>query len=175
MKCLKKYDWVKIPRDEIPYSAKGILIYFLRLVSRAAFRKGFACYCGYRNAVEVGSWVGGIVGLKSILGVKSRREVLEIMDELQVLGYITYTLDPDTKILTYRITDWVLECSGKECPDGNVYTTPRYGFICMPRNITERLVERGHKFGEADAWLDLWCHTVFRDKGNAFSFLAPAI
>ena len=55
MKCLKKYDWVKIPRDEIPYSAKGILIYFLRLVSRTAFRKGFACYCGYRNAVEVGS------------------------------------------------------------------------------------------------------------------------
>ena len=175
MKCLAKFNWVKILRDEIPYDAKGLLIYFLRLVSRAAFRKGFACYCGYRNAVEVGSWVGGIVGLKSILGVKSRREVLEIMDELQMLGYITYTLDPDTKILTYRITDWVLECSGKECPDGNVYTTPRYGFICMPRNITERLVEKVHKFGEADAWLDLWCHTVYRDKGNAFSFLAPAV
>ena len=36
-------------------------------------------------------------------------------------------------------------------------------------------MEKGHKFGEADAWLDLWCHTVYRDKGNAFSFLAPAI
>ena len=57
MKCLKKFNWVKILRDELPYHAKGILIYFLRLVSRAAFRKGFACYCGYRNAVEVGSWV----------------------------------------------------------------------------------------------------------------------
>ena len=30
-------------------------------------------------------------------------------------------------------------------------------------------------FGEADAWLDLWCHTVFRDYGNAFSFLGPAV
>ena len=58
MKCLAKFNWVKILRDEIPYDAKGLLIYFLRLVSRAAFRKGFACYCGYRNAVEVGSWVG---------------------------------------------------------------------------------------------------------------------
>ncbi|MBQ4641144.1 MAG: hypothetical protein IJB47_00805, partial [Oscillospiraceae bacterium] len=105
MKCLKKYDWVKISRDEIPHCAKGILLYFLRLVSRAAFRGGFACYCGYKNAVEVGTWVGGVVGLKSILGVKSRREALEIMDELQMLGYITYTLEPDTKILTYRITD----------------------------------------------------------------------
>ena len=175
MKCLEKFNWVKILRDEIPHHAKGLLIYFLRLVSRAAFRKGFACYCGYRNAVEIGSWVGGIVGLKSILEVKNRQEAIEIMDELQMLGYITYTLELDTKILTYRITDWIVECSGKECPDGNVYTTPKYGFICMPRNITERLVEKGHKFGEADAWLDLWCHTVFRDKGNAFSFLAPAI
>ena len=175
MKCLRKFNWVKILRDEIPHHAKGLLIYFLRLVSRVAFRKGFAYYCGYRNAVEIGSWVGGIVGLKSILEVKNRQEAIEIMDKLQMLGYITYTLELDTKILTYRITDWIVECSGKECPDGNVYTTPRYGFVCMPRNITERLVEKGHKFGEADAWLDLWCHTVFRDKGNAFSFLAPAI
>ena len=176
MKCLRKWDWLKIPRKEIPLHGKGVMLYFLRLASRAAFRKGTARYCGYTNAVEVGSWVGGMVGLKSILEVKNRRDALKIMDELQMLGYITYTLEPDTKILTYRITDWVIECSGAECAeDDNVYTTPKYGFLCMPRNITERLVEKGHKFGEADAWLDLWCHTVFRDKGNAFSFLAPAV
>jgi hypothetical protein len=45
----------------------------------------------------------------------------------------------------------------------------------MPRDITERLAQQGIVFGEADAWLDLWCHTVFRDYGNAFSFLAPAV
>ena len=174
MKCLNKFKWVKVPRDEIP-DDKGILIYYLRLASRAAFRKGFARYCGHKNTVDAGTWVGGVVGLKSILQVKSRRKTLEIMDELQTLGYITYTIEPGTRKLTYCITDWVIECSGADCPDGNVYTTPRYGFLCMPRNITERLVEKGHTFGEADAWLDLWCHTVFRDKGNAFSFLAPAI
>lgn len=174
MKCLSKYKWVKVPRDEIPDDT-GILIYYLRLASRVAFRKGFSQYCGHKNAVEAGSWAGGIVGLKSILKAKSRRETLEIMDELKMLGYIDYTIDPSTKKLTYSITDWVIKCSGKECPNGNVYTTPKYGFLCMPRNITERLVEKGHIFGEADAWLDLWCHTVFRDKGNAFSFLAPAI
>ena len=176
MKCLKKYTWVKVPRGEIPFHAKGILIYYMRLASRAAFRKGTARYCGHTNAVEVGSWVGGMVGLKSILEVKKRRDALEIMDELQMLGYITYTLEPGTKILTYKITDWVIKCSGKACSEGeNIYTTPKYGFLCMPRIITERLVEKGHKFGEADAWLDLWCHTVYRDKGNAFSFLAPAV
>ena len=55
------------------------------------------------------------------------------------------------------------------------YATDGYGFLCIPRNITERLVEKGHVFEETDAWLDLWCHTVFRDYGNVFSFLAPAV
>ena len=94
MKCLKKYTWVKVPRGEIPFHAKGILIYYMRLASCVAFRKGTARYCGHTNAVEVGSWVGGMVGLKSILEVKKRRDALEIMDELQMLGYITYTLEP---------------------------------------------------------------------------------
>ena len=44
----------------------------------------------------------------------------------------------------------------------------------MPRNITERLVGK-RTFEEADAWLDLWCHTTYGDYGNAFSFLGPAI
>ena len=46
--------------------------------------------------------------------------------------------------------------------DGAVYATPGYGFLCMPRDITERLAEQGYKFDVADAWLDLWC---LRDYG----------
>ena len=173
-KCLLKFKWVPVPREEI-LERKGLLGYWLKLASRAAFRKGTSTYCGYENAVEPGMWVGGIVGLKSILGVRNREKALRIMEELQKLGYITYTLEPGTKILTYRVTDWVLKCSGAECCDGVVYTTDGYGFLCMPRNITERLAEQGRVFEESDAWLDLWCHTVWRDYGNAFSFEAPAI
>ena len=50
-------------------------IFYLRLRQQdlikwgAAFRKGVASYCGYENAVEPGMWAGGVVGLKSILGV----------------------------------------------------------------------------------------------------------
>ena len=99
----------------------------------------------------------------------------QILDQLQALGYLTYTLDPETRLLTYRITDWVMEYTGKECMDGAVYATPGHGFLCMPRDITERLAEKNYEFDEADAWLDLWCHTVFRDYGNAFSFLSPVI
>lgn len=174
MKCLRKFKWVKLPRD-YPDMGKGLMSYWAKLASRAAFRKGSAKYCGYHNPVTPGMWAGGIVGLKSILGVKSRSQALRVMDQLESLGYIQYSLDPQTKKLTYEITDWVIQCSGSECSTGAVYATCGYGFLCLPRNITERLVESGKVFDEADAWLDLWCHTAFEDHGNAFSFLAPAV
>ena len=174
MKCLRKYQWVKLPRD-YPDMGKGLLSYWARLASRAAFRKGNAKYCGYINAVEPGMWAGGVVGLKSILGVKSRSQALQVLQELTDMGYLRFSLDCSTKKLTYEITDWVIKCSGAECLSGAVYATQGYGFLCLPRNITERLVAKGMTFGEADAWLDLWCHTTFEDFGNAFSFLAPAV
>ncbi len=174
MKCLLKYKWVKLPRNQMP-SDKGIMRHWARLASRAAFRKGNASYCGYSNPVQPGMWAGGIVGVKSILGVRTRQQAFDVLDELNELGYLTYTLDKETKKLTYQITDWVLKCSGEECMDGAVYATEGYGFLCMPRNITQRLIDKDRKFGEADAWLDLWCHTTYEDYGNAFSFLAPVV
>lgn len=70
MKCLNKFKWVKVPRDEIP-DDKGILIYYLRLASRAAFRSGFARYCGHRNAVSAGTWAGGVLVSKVFCRLKA--------------------------------------------------------------------------------------------------------
>ena len=69
MKCLRKYQWVKLPRD-IPDMGKGLMAYWAMLAFRAAFRKGNASYCGHSNPVAPGMWAGGVVGLKSILGVR---------------------------------------------------------------------------------------------------------
>lgn len=174
MKCLRRYKWVKLPRNCLP-TGKGVMGHWARLAARAAFRKGNGIYCGHINPVEPGMWAGGMVGLKSILDVKRRSVALETLVQLQELGYVSYTLDAKTKKLTYKLNDWVLKCSGAECLNGVVHTTDGYGFLCLPRNITERLVEQNYVFGEADAWLDLWCHTIFRDAGNAFSYFAPVI
>ncbi|MFT3951748.1 MAG: hypothetical protein QM689_07405 [Oscillospiraceae bacterium] len=174
MKCLLRYQWVKLPRARLP-QGKGLMGFWTRLASRAAFRKGHASYCGYRNDVTPGTWAGGMVGLKSILGVKSRAQALTVMDSLQKLGYIGYTLDPQTKKLTYTICDWVVKCSGAECSDGTVYATDGYGFLCLPRSITQRLADKQYQFEESDAWLDLWCHTVWQDPCNSFSYQAPAV
>lgn len=174
MKCLWYYEWVKLPRNVLP-EGRGILGFYAKLASRAAFRKGVALYCGHRNVVVPGMWSGGIVGIKSILGVKTRQQAFDILEELQGLGYIRYTIDVETKKLSYQILDWVQKCSGAPCMKGTSYTTEGYGFLCLPRNITERLAERNHIFEEADSWLDLWCHTVTEEPNNAFSFLEPAV
>ena len=51
MKCLMKYQWVKLPRNHLP-EGKGIMNAWAKLASRAAFRKGQASYCGHINAVS---------------------------------------------------------------------------------------------------------------------------
>lgn len=70
MKCLLQYEWVKLLRSRLP-EGKGILGDWARLASRAAFCKGQALYCGHSNDVCPGMWVGGVVGLKSILGKRT--------------------------------------------------------------------------------------------------------
>lgn len=176
MKCLFKYQWVKLPRNQLP-SGKGIMGAWARLASRAAFRNGQATYCGHINEVKKGSWAGGVVGLKSILGIKNRQKAMDTLTTLSELGYVSHELDPNTKKLTYQINDWVFRCSGAACMNETdaVYATPGYGFLCLPRNITDRLVKQHYCFEEADAWLDLWCHTVWQDPRNAFSHTAPAV
>ena len=176
MKCLLKYQWVKLPRNHLP-PGKGIMGSWARLASRAAFRNGQAIYCGHINHVTLGTWAGGVVGLKSILGIKKRQLALDTMDRLAELGYVSCELNPKTKKLTYQIKDWVVACSGAPCMgEGEaVYATTGYGFLCLPRDITQRLVDQHHQFHEADAWLDVWCHTVWQDPNNAFSHTAPCV
>lgn len=174
MHCPMKFEWVKLLRSRLP-EGKGIMGAWAKLASRAAFRKGQVRYCGYTNEVVPGMWAGGIVGLKSILGIKNRVKALRVLKILSGFGYIDYSLDSTTKKLTYSIKDWVVKCSGEECSESNVYTTEGFGFLCLPRDITERLAQSDYIFEEGDAWLDLWCHTVYEDRGNAFSFFAPAV
>ena len=175
MKCLLRYQWVKLPRNQLP-PGKGIMGAWARLASRAAFRSGQAVYCGHINRVSTGEWAGGIVGLKTILGTSRRQKALDTLDRLGKLGYIDYALEARTKKLAYRMKDWVLECSGAPCMgQETVYATDGYGFLCLPRNITQRLVRAHYQFDEADAWLDLWCHTVYQEPGNTFSHMAPTV
>ena len=54
MKCLLKYQWVKLPRSQMP-QGKGVMGAWARLASRAAFRNGQARYYKYINQITIGS------------------------------------------------------------------------------------------------------------------------
>ena len=89
MKCLRKFKWVMLLREGIP-AGKGIMGVWMRLASRAAYRKGKGRYCGYENDVTPGMWAGGVVGLKSILGVRRRAHAMFQLSRLEELGYVEY-------------------------------------------------------------------------------------
>lgn len=80
-----------------------------------------------------------MAGFKRILGLKSRQSVLDVMNKLMDLGFIIYTIDPDTKKLEYFLNDWIENCSGEACLEVTAYAIDQCGFICLPRNITDRL------------------------------------
>lgn len=119
MKCLLCYEWVKLPRDNLPVG-KGVMGTWAKLASRVAYRKGTAKYYGYENEVNAGMWAGGVVGLKSILGIKNRTKVLAKLDELVRLRLVSYTLDEKTKKLELTLPDWVHNCDGGECMANSV-------------------------------------------------------
>ena len=131
MKCLLRYNWVKLPRASIP-QGKGVMGHWAKLATRAAYRPGKARYCGHLNNVAAGAWAGGIVGLKSILGIKGRAKALAVMEHLTEMGFLSYRLDSDTKKPTYSVTDLVSLCSGQECPGQPIYTINDHGFLCIP-------------------------------------------
>lgn len=87
MQCLQKYQWVKLPRCHLP-EGKGIMSKGKAGIPRGIPWKGTVTYCGHRNPVAPGMWSGGIVGLKSILGLRSRVKALETLQVLSDLGYV---------------------------------------------------------------------------------------
>ena len=120
-------------------------------------------------------WAGGVVGLKSILGTRSRKAALGTLERLQQLGFLRYSLDPSTKKLEYTLLDWVVNCTGKACLGQGVYAYEGQGFLCVPRSLPDRLVKQHYLFDESDALLDLWCHTVWQEPRNIFSHMAPTV
>ena len=167
-----KFKWVKIPRNIMP-EGNGILLDYIRAYSAAAITKGTIRYCQYENEVEEGMWAGGRVGLKSIFREKTTSAALDSLKRMASFGILTYKYSPDTKFLSYQIREsYRIKNKKRGLP---VQCENTYGFVHVPRNVPDRLAAQGYVFEDADAWIDLWCHTVSGDNGNVFSFIQPCV
>ena len=76
LKCLMKYEWVKLRRDTPAGQAKVLWVPGQSLLPEQHFAKDTPPTVAISNAVSPGMWSGGIVGLKSILGTRSRTQSL---------------------------------------------------------------------------------------------------
>ena len=61
MKCLMKYEWVKLMRSHLP-QGKGVMGACMKLASRAAFRKGMSAKTVIIN-------ISAITPIKSITAI----------------------------------------------------------------------------------------------------------
>ena len=107
MKCLFKYQWVKLPRNQLP-SGKGIMGAWARLASRAAFRNGHAtaaivfgflmerCNARFSVKQKINRTLDNLLKLYDV-GAEEREEV------------IAQVLDLDLNDCAEKIMAWVLE------------------------------------------------------------------
>lgn len=172
-KILRCYPWVAVERRSVRGSEGGYMSYLLKLMGSAACKDGQIKYYRYTNDVSAGEWAGGIVGLKSILEIKSSQEAREIMLKLVDYGYINFSECEQTGILRFNIGKLWYSYNIVNSENSPVCTSE--GYICVPRNVTQPLIERGVVFSDYDALTDLNCHVSYNDPYNPLSLIGKTV
>lgn len=167
-------SWKKFYRD-IPFDDSGALSVFLKLAFATAYADGKTKYYKYINEVKKSQWVGGIVGLKSICGIKNSEKLFQTLNLLKSLRYIDFVVETNKKITVTVQSICYPNVPKKQLADHACCATSGYGFVCLPINIADNLISYGYTFSDNDALIDLWSHTIFGDNLNVFSFLSPCI
>lgn len=181
MTCSANYKWVILPRTTKKTLA-GVIASWLILASVSAYKDGTATYCGYQNEVKAKEWVGGLVGLKRLLGNHTYNETDAVIKRLTELDYISFLKESNGKV-KIKVKDLIIGDDMRFFPhtyftaekQQKFYCNDDSGFICIPRNLTQRLVETEQVFEEGDAYYDLWLHTVYKDINSPFSDYCPTI
>lgn len=204
-KCPVDYKWVKVPRNLVPTKCKGILKDYFKIAFASAYTDGVVKYCGHTNDIKAKQWIGGVTGLKRLLERRSIDTALDAVRFLKDIGLVTMlfeyggkiTIDvpdivtPQTCSAEERakkyVDRYILKHGGAtleeisrlyeyaENRNEKCYVNDNSGFICIPRDLTERLVESHYDFDDADAFYDLYLHTVDRYERNPFSQICPTV
>ena len=82
------------------------LFYFVVLSSYANFRTSYRRIGGISYTIYPGEWVCPISEIAEWFRVRTQRQALSILTELQKRHLISYTLLGRGKIVKYIITDW---------------------------------------------------------------------
>ena len=145
------------------------LFHYTVLCSYANFRTSYRRLDGITYTVYPGEWVCRVMELKQWLRVRSCRQALSILQDLQDRRLIRFSLMGKDTIVKFRILGWA---RFNTILDYNCPCQKETGFFFLPVFIAAELVSAG-KCSEMDIVLDLWISAIFRDDRVQGSQLGP--
>lgn len=147
------------------------LFYYTVLCSYANFRTSYRRIEGISYTVFPGEWVCTLNELAGWFRVRSHRQALSILDNLQARSLIDYSLLGRGRVVKYRVCDWRLHNTVLDyhCP-----CQKDTGFFFLPVATAAELISSG-RCSEMDAVLDLWLSAVYNDDRVQGSDVGPVV
>ncbi len=147
------------------------LFHYTVLCCYANFRTSYRRLDGISYTVFPGDWICRITELMECLRLRSRRQVIQVLEQLQEQGYIQYTLLGRGHIVKYRIKGW---SKHNTILDYNCPCQKETGFFFLPISVATELIS-AERCSEMDIILDLWLSTIYNDTRVQGSFVGPVV
>jgi len=147
------------------------LFYYTVLCCYANFRTSYKRIDGISYTVHAGEWICRINELKIYLRLKTVKQTVALMKDLQDRHLIEYNILGRGKLIKFRIKNW---CKANRALDYNAPCQKETGFFFLPVSVANELVSYG-KCSEMDAVLDLWINTVYNDSQVQGSDVSPLV
>ena len=178
MQSLIVYKSIKMPRSIVSniVTVKGTMSKLCILYAIASYRPG-----------TPGQWIGTVRSLRQALHLPNNTQVINLLEALASNGYLTYSIE--NKLVSYTLpwysaekrnrhygTQYIPKQSVRQSKKlnikNNAVATTDQGWFFLPKIS---LIASDGCYEEADAWMDLWTHTIYQDYFCAFSYLAPCV
>ena len=148
------------------------LFYYGSLCAMAAYEPYLYGDGERERKVFPGGSVVNIARLKRLFRIKTRRQLIEILNDLSDRGLVVYNLLPFADAVHYQIPDWEhsqriqwICCAGKVCDKGTFF---------ILEETARSLIARGN-CSDMTILLDLFCSAVYDDPRVLGSDITPVI
>lgn len=152
-------------------TGNSLLFYYIILYSFVNYRSSYQRYDGISYLIGPGEWICRTKELSTWFRTRFQYQAIDILDQLALGNYITYTELSRGNLIKFHITDWK---KSNISFDYNCPCTKDAGFFFFPMALVSELISIG-KCSEMDCLLDLWLHAIYQDEQIQGSDLGPIV
>lgn len=147
------------------------LFYYIVLCSYANYRTSYRRMEQITYTIGPGEWICTISELQSWFRCRFQHQAISILNQLEKLNYISFSMLGNRRIIKFKIEDWSKYNSAFEynCP-----CKKNTGFFFFQIAKVHELVSMG-KCSEMDILLDLWIHAIYNDPSVQGSEAGPVV